>query len=116
MAEGLTTTLEAIVSQFSANAAAKQTPWLPDRGIADKNVMERLSGEEFATFYAHAREAASIARLALDSPDKVESIALWGKLLGEKFPTGGDGEGGSAIGGFSPRAAVSTVTKGRFAS
>ena len=104
VAEGVTLTLEAIVRDYSWYALVKQTPCLPDHGVPEHNVLERVSGEEFAEFYEHAKEAAEIAREAFDSDDKEKSIEKWRELFGNKFPSDGDdgGQGNSSTGPFIP--------------
>ena len=90
VAEGVTRTLEAIVTDYYWDAQYEQAPCLPDHGVPEHNVLERVSGEEFAEFYEHAEEAAKIAREALDSDDKDESIEKWRELFGNKFPPNED--------------------------
>ena len=103
VAEGVTRTLEAIVTDYYWDAQYKQVPCLPDHGVPEHNVLERVSGEEFAEFYEHAEEAAEIAREALDSDDKKKSIEKWRELFGNKFPPDEDdgGQGNSSTGPFT---------------
>ena len=89
VAAGVTLTLEAIVANYRVNAQLKQTPCLPDHGVP-KNVLDRVSGEEFAEFYEHAETVAEIAREALDANDKDKSIEKWRELFGSKFPDSDD--------------------------
>ena len=102
VAEGVTRTLEAIVTDYYWDAQYEQAPCLPDHGVPEHNVLERVSGEEFAEFYEHAKEAAEIAREALDSDDKKKSIEKWRELFGNKFPPDEDngGQGNSSTGPF----------------
>lgn len=102
VAEGVTRTLEAIVTDYYWDAQYEQPPCLPDHGVPEHNVLERVSGEEFAEFYEHAKEAAEIAREALDSDDKKKSIEKWRELFGNKFPPDEDngGQGNSSTGPF----------------
>jgi hypothetical protein len=116
VAEGVTRTLENIVSTFGENAAKKETPFLPNHGIPEQNVLHRLSGEDFHNFHKNAKNAATIARRALDSDSKKESADAWRELFGDKFPPADDGgEPGGPKGGFTPRREVSTIAGGRFA-
>ena len=90
VAEGVTLALEAIVRDYSIYAHLKQAPCLPDHGVPEHNVLDRVSGEEFAQFYAHAQEAAKIGREALDANDKDGSIKKWRELFDSKFPDSDD--------------------------
>ena len=102
VAEGVTLALEAIVTNYSVHALLKQVPCLPDHGVPEHNVLNRVSGEEFADFYEHAEEAAKIAREALDTDDKEKSIEKWRELFGSKFPDSDDNgdKGDSSKGPF----------------
>lgn len=102
VAAGVTRTLERIRDNYQLNALLKQTPTLPDHGVPGHNVLGRIAGESFATFYEHAKQAASAAREALDDSDRNSSIAKWRKLFGEKFPPPGNGEGDNGGGPKGP--------------
>lgn len=107
VADGVTLSLEQIVSQFSTDAALGRTPFVPDHGVTSHNVLHRLTPQDFKAFYEKARDAAIIAREALDNGSRETATELWQSLLGPKFPDapksdgnrGGDGGGG----GYSPR-------------
>ena len=92
VADGVTLTLETIVTNYSAYAECKLVPCLPDHGVPGHNVLERVSGEEFAEFYEHAETGAEIAREALDAETKEKSIEKWKELFGSKFPDSGDSD------------------------
>ena len=92
VAEGVTRTLETIVANYSWYALCKRTPFLSDHGVPDHNVLERVDGEDFAEFYEHVKEAAEIAREALDAGTKEKSIEKWQKLFGSKFPGSDDSD------------------------
>lgn len=114
VAEGITRTLEAIVSTCANVAALGQKPWLADYGVPTHDVFKRISAADFAKFYDQVKAGAVIAREALDSRDQKESGELWRKLLGDKFPKPPE-NGGKKEGGFSPRESVTIATPGRFA-
>lgn len=78
--EGITRTLEEIVDNH------KSKPYLEDRGVPEHDVFEGLTNEDYDRFYSQVFDAAEIARKALDSEDKKESIAKWRELFGSKFP------------------------------
>lgn len=110
VAEGVTLTLEQAVSRYAANAAAKTTPVLPDRGVPTHNVMHRVTGADFAAFYAKLKDAASLARRALNATTAKESGELWQHLFGDKFrPPPDDDRGSKSKGGFTERAAPTVV-------
>ena len=109
VAEGVTRTLEVIVANYSWYALSKQTPFLPDHGVPDHNVFERVDGEEFAEFYEHVKKAAKIAREALDADTKEKSIEKWRELFGSKFPDSDDSDDNGNRGNSSKGPFVSTT-------
>lgn len=98
VAEGITLTLENIISKYEIIVRSRSKPVLPDYGVPEHDVFKRISSEDFATFYEQAKEGAQLARRAHDSSDRVASGELWRKLLGKRFPeppvSGGDKKGG----------------------
>ena len=96
---------------------------MKDHGV-DQNVLGRISGDEFSQFYGLIEPALVTARKALAAEDKAQSVLLWQKLFGGRFPDArgtdgpdrpGGGSGGQGpSGGFSPRREVGTVGGGRF--
>lgn len=80
VAEGITMTLERIVSDFP------KKPFLADRGVPEHDVFARLTEEDYKAFYDAACDAAVLARTAYDAPTTQESAKLWRQLLGNKFP------------------------------
>jgi uncharacterized membrane protein YgcG len=120
--EGVTRTLESIVSTYSIYRILGITPTLLDRGVPSHNVWKRVSNEDFVTFYDRVKDAAVIARAALDVETVKEKVEKWKLLFGNKFPDapsdGGDssGRGGpSSGGGFTERTGSSTIGGSRFA-
>ena len=108
VAEGVTLTLETIVANYSTDALYKRPPFLSDHGVPHHNVFARVNGEEFAEFYEHAKEAAEIAREALDADTKEKSLKKWRELFGSKFPSSSDsndneGTGNSSRGPFTTK-------------
>ncbi len=121
VAEGVTLTLENIVANYSAYAECQLVPYLPDHGVPGHNVLERVSGAEFAEFYEHTEAAAQIAREALDAETKEESIEKWQELFGSKFPDSDDSDdnrnsGNRAKGPFvaPPRQQTGDLTPRRY--
>ena len=91
VAKGVTLTFETIVDNYSDEASKKKAPCLCDHGV-DHNVFDRVDGEEFAEFYEHAKEAAEVAREALESDTKEKSSEKWKELFGSKFPGSDDSD------------------------
>lgn len=120
--EGVTKTLEAIVNNYRLYRALEKTPVLPDRGVPSHNVWKRLSNEDFVAFYDRTKEAAGIARAALDAKSVKDKVAYWQQLFGKKFPDAPDDGGSASVkggptssGGFTERAGPSEPGGGRFA-
>jgi predicted nucleotidyltransferase len=120
VAQGVTETLEGIVNDYHLTVAAllKQTPVLPDHGVPEHNVFARVYGEDFSLFYDQVKEAAEIAREALDEDDIYLSAKGWRRLFGDRFPEADppdddDGDGGDR-GGFTPRKNRTEITPSRF--
>lgn len=120
VAAGVTGTLEAIVAKYQSHADSGQVPFLCDHGV-DQDVFKRVTAEDFADFCSLVKDAAAIARKALDSQSEAESAEAWGNLFGSRFPEGpdegekGGPQGGESQGGYTPRSGPSIVTGGRFA-
>lgn len=120
VADGVTRTLGSMVALFEIEAASEQVPVLPDHGVPENNVLQRISGEDFAVFYEQATTAAAVARQALDSQTVRESAEKWRELFGDEFPeppsNGGDDDtSGPKRGGYTERTEESTVVTSRFA-
>ena len=119
VADGVTRTLESIVVSYGSDASNKRVPYLPDHGVPDHNVLERVSGQEFADFMEHAEGAAEIARDALDADAKAKSIEKWQELFGSKFPDSEDDgdRGNTPKGPFverSPQSQTGDMTPRRY--
>jgi Second Messenger Oligonucleotide or Dinucleotide Synthetase domain len=118
IAQGITITLETIAARFAPNAALKTTPELSDHGVPEHNVMQRVSGDDFAAFHALITSAAGLARRALDADTASLSAKLWHDLFGSKFPdppVEKKSQSQSAYGGFTPRENATAIGTGRFA-
>jgi len=113
VAEGLMLTFERIRDEYADHATRGVTPFIPDRALPGNNVLQRVSGEDFAGFHARVREAADLARAALEKEDISASAKLWRRLLGDSFPK--PPNGAEVRGGFTPRRSPSKPQKGRFA-
>lgn len=116
VAEGVARTFAEIARRYANHVAALQSPVLQSRGIEEPlvDVMRRVSGDDFAGFHAKVSDAAALARQALDSTDRDESIRLWGRLFGNEFPSP-PSDGVQVTGGFTPPAAAARPSEGRFA-
>lgn len=100
VAQGLTQALEAVRDRHAYK------PAMPDHGVPENDVFARVSDEDYAAFHTLVREAASLARRALNAPTMEESARLWSDLLGPEFDPG--------EGGFSERKSPTIITTGRF--
>ena len=125
VADGVTRALEKIRDDFATDALLERTPFLPNHGLPNDNVLERISGADFKAFHGHVSEAASLARKALDEEDKKKSAGHWRELFGDKFPewrggssnSSGSGGGAGGIGAaksYSDRNGPSDPGRGRF--
>jgi hypothetical protein len=114
VAEGVTFTLEYIVDNY------KEKPFLSDHGVPEHDVLGRVTDEEYEAFYEKVKDAAIIARKALDAETVEESAEEWRKLFGNKFPeppkrsTNSSNSTGSQ-GGFTTRTDKTIPGGGRFA-
>ncbi len=119
VAEGVCTTLENIVSNYSPFRSLQVTPTLPDRGVASHNVWKRIFSEDFCAFYDHVVTYAKIAREAIDASSLKEQAKKWQELFGNKFPDAPDDESKKSLssnpGGFSERSEPTIIGGGRFA-
>lgn len=119
VASGLVGTLEEMARRYAAEAERKQTPFLQARGIADPvvDVMRRVSGDDFAGFHARVSAASRLARQALEAEPVQESATLWGKLLGDKFPSppAEKGKAPAIIGGYRQPERPARPEESRFA-
>lgn len=114
VAEGVTRTLEKIVSEYEGLVKIGSKPFLKDYGVPAHDVFKRISAEDFKKFHAQVKVGASSARSALDSDDRVQSGTLWRELFGSKFPKPPD-DGGSKKGGYTPPTGPAIPGSGRFA-
>ena len=113
VAQGITLSLENIVSRYYVDALLQKVPFLHDRGVPEHNVLARLSKEDFLAFYRSICDAAKIARNALDAKDIPSSVVEWQKLFGnKKFPNAPENR---SSGSYSERKDVSQIPTGRFA-
>jgi hypothetical protein len=86
VAEGITLTLEGIVSKYQFQIFTGGKPSLPDYGVPTHDVFARIEPSDFKIFYEQVVAAATLARQALDSQDSTKSGNLWFELLGSEFP------------------------------
>lgn len=114
VAEGVTLSLEYIVKNF------KDKPFLSDHGVPEHDVLGRVTEEEYEAFYEKVKDAAVIARKALDAETVEESAEEWRKLFGNKFPeppknSSNSSYSGGSHGGFTTRTEKTNPGGGRFA-
>jgi hypothetical protein len=111
VAVGVTLTLEAIVDTHPTK------PVMPDHGVPEHDVFDRLSDEEYEGFYERVKEAAKIAREALDAETVYDSATAWRELFGNKFPEPPKPktENNNGQSGFTQRTDKTTIGGNRFA-
>jgi len=114
VADGVVKTLEAIVSSYAVLVLTKGKPRLPDYGVPSHDVFDRITGEDFCTFYDQVKDGAVLSRRALDSDDRTESGNLWRQMFGTKFPEP-PSNGSDKRGGFTPPTGPAAPGSGRFA-
>lgn len=114
VAEGVTKTLEKIVSEYALLVQAGGKPQLPDYGVHTHDVLKRISADDFKKFYEQVKVGASLARRAFDADDRTESGDLWRELFGSKFPKPPE-NGGSKKAGYTPPTGPAVPGSGRFA-
>lgn len=105
VAEGIVLTLEDIVDNHNTK------PKLDDHGVPTHDVFERVTEDEYSDFYDLVKDAAKIARNALDADSKSVAISEWQKLFGKKFPD----DKASKNMNFSERDAITRIEPERYA-
>ncbi len=114
VAEGVTRTLEGIVTACATSIQFNGKPQLPDYGVPSNDVFKRISAADFKKFYEQSISAADLARRALDSDDRICAGNLWRELFGSKFPKPPE-NGGSKRTGYTPPCGPAVPGSGRFA-
>lgn len=117
VAEGVTRTFNVFVDDYSTNARLEDTPMLGQHGIPEKDVLERIEGNDFSAFYDHVTTAADLANRAYREQDKEDAAVAWRRLFGEKFPLIGSDEDGSneeAATSFTPPNGTARPSSQRF--
>ena len=117
------TTAEAVVQVFEAfrdrwllRARAGDIPMLADHGVAEHNVLARLSPDDFEAFVEIVNEFTALAREALESEDTAMSGDLWRRMLGDRFPLPPPRGGDRVPAQFAaPLAVTSAARSDRFA-
>lgn len=110
VSEGVTSALEAIVSDYP------EKPFLPDHGVPEHDVFARVTTEEYDAFYEKVVIAAAKAREAYDSDSIRDSANKWRELFGNEFPSPPEQNNStSSISKFSERSEPTTPGGGRFA-
>jgi len=87
MAAAVCSCFEGIGDQYRHYADAGLVPAVPDPVLPGNNVASDWVEEDFAAFMTAVDKSSDLARAALNSKDKDESVGLWQKLFGSAFPT-----------------------------
>ncbi|WP_010657910.1 SMODS domain-containing nucleotidyltransferase [Brucella anthropi] len=93
VASGVVQVFEQIVEHWQPFAASGSVPVLSDHGVPEHDVLKRLSADDFRAFHGAVRNAAAIARDALESDGPQECANLWRRLFGNRFPLPGPNGG-----------------------
>lgn len=115
-AQGIVQVFESFRDKWLLVAKNHQVPVLCDHGVAEHNVLARLSPEDFEGFVEVVSEFAALARQAFNSTDPAESGRLWQQIFGSRFPLPGPSGGDRPVGHFvKPTVAAVPPTSDRFA-
>ncbi len=90
VAEGVKRTFDTFIEKYESNAAHENTPVLGQHGIPENNVLARVEGRDFASFYDQVVDASEKAQRAFDEQNKEQSALYWRELFGQEFPSLGD--------------------------
>jgi hypothetical protein len=102
VARGIVQVMETIRDTWRMEAMFGKVPVLPDHGVPEHNVLQRLSAEDFMSFHHAISIAAEQAREALETDDARKCGELWQRLFGTKFPIPGPNGGDRQAGFFVP--------------
>ena len=108
---GITSVQEGIVRTFENIILKPQKPILPDYGVPEHDVFEKLSDEEYQAFYDKVEELLPLAQKAYDSEDFAECIRTWKKFFADcpEFPSyDGPDTNSSDMNGYTQRKAPTT--------
>jgi predicted nucleotidyltransferase len=83
-AESITGTLENLLAYLEGYP--NSPPVVLNPSLTSENLADRWPDEHYQAFRREIRDAAGLARQALDEEDPAKSHALWQKLLGSDFP------------------------------
>jgi len=115
-AQGVVQVFEAFRDRWLSRARARDVPALADHGVAEHNVLARLSPEDFEAFVEIVNGFAALAREALEAEDAAVSGALWRRILGIRFPLPPPRGGDRVPAQFAAPPAVTTAARSdRFA-
>ncbi len=81
--------LENIYEAYGAQAARGRKPQIEDPGLADNDILSKISITDWCNFIERVRTHAGWARRAQDTDDTEEATRLWRKLFGARFPETG---------------------------
>lgn len=114
IAKGVRDTLVNIRREYAGHVLLGETPVVADpERTCGRNVLERVTAEDFAAFHAQVSDAAELAEKAYAEEDPAESERLWRELFGEEFGSEDDGsDGGDGGGSKNARAAGYTAPSG----
>ena len=77
--------LRSVYTGYAPYLVIGSVPRISDPGYPSVNVAKRWKFQEFTAFMKEVKSASETAATALAEKEKNKSVALWKKLLGEKF-------------------------------
>jgi hypothetical protein len=83
-AESITGTLENLHEYLEGHEGSP--PVVSNPSLETEDLADRWPDEHYQAFRREIKQAAELARQALDEPDQAKSHELWQKLLGSDFP------------------------------
>jgi hypothetical protein len=78
--------LETIRDTYSWYVRNSIVPFLEDPSVPGSNVFSTVTTEEFKTFFDAVEEHAALARRAKNETDSEKALALWRRVMGNRFP------------------------------
>lgn len=79
-------TLEEIVNRYATHISLKCLPRIDDPGVPGNSVTAGMTFAAFEGFYNKAKAHAELGRCAQSEHDPTESLSLWRKIFGPRFP------------------------------
>jgi predicted nucleotidyltransferase len=79
-------TLEKIVAKYAWDISQHQVPYIDDPGVSGNSVTDGITFDAFEKFYNKVKEHAELGRQAIQKGEPEQSLKLWRKIFGQRFP------------------------------